>query len=107
MNFKDIKKLSVGDLVKDIETGAVFKVIKIDLSRDDLCPLRVELTKTSRAKFNTSTWGPTNEQLLEAGDQAWLFLDEYSALIGANDLYSEDCYIDIKTVLTCEDLVLA
>lgn len=28
MNFKDIKKLSVGDLVKDIETGAVFKVIK-------------------------------------------------------------------------------
>ena len=37
MNFKDIKKLSVGDLVKDIETGAVFKVIEIDLSRDDLC----------------------------------------------------------------------
>lgn len=107
MNFKDIKKLSVGDLVKDIETGAVFKVIEIDLSRDDLCPLRVELTKTSRAKFNTSTWEPTNEQLLEAGDQAWLFLDEYSALIGANDLDSEDCYIDVRSVLTCEDLVLA
>lgn len=107
MNFKDIKKLSVGDLVKDIETGAVFKVIYIDLSPDDLCPLRVELTKNSGSKFNTSTWEPTNEQLLEAGDQAWLFLDEYSVLIGANDLDSEDCYIDIKTVLTCEDLVRA
>lgn len=107
MNLRDIKKLNVGDLVKDVETGAVFKIIDIDLSEEDWCPLRVELTKTYRRGFNTSTWEPTNEQLLTAGDQAWLFVDEYSALVGANELDSEYCYIDIKTVLTCEDLVLA
>lgn len=106
MNLKDIKKLNVGDLVKDVETGAVFKVIDIDLSEEDWCPLRVELVKTFGRHLNTSTWEPTNEQLYEVGDQAWLYIDESSALVGGG-VANEDDYIDFKTVITCEDLVLA
>ena len=107
MKLQDIKKLSVGDSVKDVETGAIFKVIDTDLTDESWCPLQVELTKAYRSGFNTSTWEPTNDQLLKAGDQAWLFVDGHAALVAYNELDSEDCYIDIKTVLTCEDLVLA
>lgn len=54
----------------------------IDLSEEDWCPLRVELVKTFGRHLNTSTWEPTNEQLYEVGDQAWLYIDESSALVG-------------------------
>lgn len=107
MNFKDIKKLNVCDLVKDVETGNIFKVIEIDLSRQDYCPVRVELIKTFGHQHNTSTWEPANETLCEVGDQAWLYIDETSALLfGAEEMGDED-YIDFRTVITCEDLVLA
>lgn len=103
MESKDIKKLKEGDLLKDVESGSIFKVIAIDLKTGDFCPLRVELVESHR-KFNTSNWTPTNETLYEVGNQAWLFINKDAVDMGIEIV--DDEYVDSRTVLTCEDLEL-
>lgn len=103
MESKDIKKLKEGDLLKDAESGSIFKVIAIDLKTGDDCPLRVELVESHR-KFNTSNWAPINETLYEPGNQAWLFVNKSTMNWGIE--IDDDEYVDPRTVLTCEDLEL-
>ena len=102
MESKDIEKLKEGDLLKDAESGSIFKVIAIDLETGDFCPLRVELVESHR-KLNTSNWAPTNETLYEVGNQAWLFINKDAVDMGID---VEDRNIDLDTILTCEDLEL-
>ena len=106
MNFEELQKLKVGDLVRDRVTGAVFKVYHVECYPDELnedryvsIPLRIGLENLPEGVEYIRTGSADDEVFKMVGDHDWIYYDiesyYHATVMHANE-----------RILTCEDLEL-
>lgn len=102
MNLEEIGKLKRGDFVKDRETGAIFKVLRVEYYPEELneatyvsIPLSVELVHLPD-EIHIRSGESSDEVFREAGDYDWIYYDMVSfhnAEVGEVE----------ERILTCQD----
>lgn len=104
MNLEEIGKLKRGDFVKDRETGAIFKVLRVEYYPEELneakyvsIPLYVELIHLPADVIYIRSGEGEDEVFYNVGDCDWLYYDMtsfHNAEVGNED----------ERILICEDL---
>ena len=102
MNLEEIGKLKRGDFVKDRETGAIFKVLRVEYYPEELneatyvsIPLSVELVHLPD-DIHIRSGESSDEVFCKAGDYDWIYYDTVSfhnAEVGEVE----------ERILTCQD----
>lgn len=102
MNLEEIGKLKRGDFVKDRETGAIFKVLRVEYYPEELneatyvsIPLSVELVHLPD-DIHIRSGESSDEVFCKAGDYDWIYYDMVSfhnAEVGEVE----------ERILTCQD----
>lgn len=105
MNLQDIQKLNKCDILVDIPTGARFVVADIDRG-DVVAPVELALLEDLDEALNTDTWESEKSLIKEAGDRAWIFLDEAIADEITREFQDREWRLKYR-LLTLETLELA
>lgn len=103
MNLEEIGKLKRGDFVKDRETGAIFKVLRVEYYPEELneakyvsIPLYVELVHLPADVIYIRSGEGEDEVFYDVGDYDWIYYDMTSfnnAEVGELE----------ERILTCQD----
>ena len=103
MNLEEIGKLKRGDFVKDRETGAIFKVLRVEYYPEELngakyvsIPLYVELVHLPDDVIYIRSGEGEDEVFYNVGDSDWLYYDMtlfHNAEVGEVE----------ERILTCQD----
>lgn len=102
MNLEEIGKLKRGDFVKDRETGAIFKVLRVEYYSEELneakyvsIPLSVELVHLPD-DIHIRSGESSDEVFRKVGDYDWIYYDMVS-------FHNAEVSEVEERILTCQD----